>query len=157
MNGIFRNWNPDDGDLCQGDVLLFRLPAGMAPNEAQPIPATGHQLILASGEMTGHHHAIWMHPVMFRDDGLARGLEADFKPKAKSGIATLYRDDGLVQALESSGHLTTRTLAIGFLTVEGAPVMLHHQEHETIRIPVGRFYVGKQRQHSAGEARQVED
>jgi hypothetical protein len=157
MNGIFRNWNPDDGDLCQGDVLLFRLPSGMAPDKKQPIPATGHQLILAAGEMTGHHHAIWMQPAMFRDDGLARGLEADFKPKATAGIAALYRDDGLVQALESSGHLTTRTLAIGLLTVDGAPVMLRHQEHGAIRIPVGNFYVGRQREFSVGEERQVAD
>lgn len=163
-NDTIRDWDPSSGDLCQGDVLVFRLPDGMAPSKEQPIPARGHQLILAEGEVTGHHHAIWMHPLMFRDDGLARGLEADFKPAVKSGadscvtgVAAMYADDGLTRSLLGDGHISTDTLVIGYLTVENAPVVLRHQEHDAIRIPAGVYYVGRQRENHAGLERRVAD
>ena len=31
MTETIREWNPAEGDLCQGDVLLLRLPEGWTP------------------------------------------------------------------------------------------------------------------------------
>lgn len=155
---IIRNYNPADGDLCQGDVILFRLPDGYIPSKAQQITPRDNKLILAEGEMTGHHHAIWLNPPQFRDDGLARALEDAAQVETESVIgAALYRDDALIQRLVSGGHLTTTALAIGVLSIEGDPVVLRHQEHDAIRIPPGDYYVGRQQEFHAGEERRVAD
>jgi len=156
MNDI-RNYDPADGDLCQGDVLLFRLPDGYIPAKTQPIAPRAGQLILAEGEMTGHHHAIWFNPPQFRDDAMARALEAQAEVTQPHGEARLHRDDALVQRLVSGGQLMTAALAIGFLTVEGEPAVLRHQEHDPIRIPPGDYYVGRQQEFHAGEERRVAD
>lgn len=170
MNEI-RDCDPAKGDLCQGDVILFRLPDGYSPTKTQPIAPRAGQLILAEGEMTGHHHAIWMSPLTFHDGALAREkiqerFQADpgacavsqvFDAADVASTARLYRDDALTQRLVSAGHLTTAALAIGYLTVEGEPVVLRHEEHDPIRIPPGEFYVGRQQEFHAGEARQVAD
>lgn len=153
-----RDYDPAQGDLCQGDVILFRLPDGYSPSRAQPIPPRGAQLVLADGELTGHSHAIWFNPPMFRDDALAHALENATPAEAvQAASASLYRDDALTQRLVSNGHLTTAALAIGYLTVEGDPAVLRHEEHDAIRIPPGDYYCGRQREHHAGEARQVAD
>lgn len=159
-NETIRDWDPARGDACQGDVVLFAIPANITFTRAQPIGQRDHQLILAEGEITGHHHAIRLpQPVMFRDDGLARGLEADFKPEQKKqqGTVALYRDDAAIQALVQSKALETVDLAIGILAVEGAPVVLRHDEHDAIRIPPGNYYVGRQREQHAGLERRVAD
>lgn len=157
MTETIRDYDPAEGDLCQGDVILFRLPDGYAPSKAQPIQPRAGQLILAESELTGHHHAIWFSPPQFRDDGLARALDAKAETARTQGTAMLHRDDAMTQRLVSGGHLTTTALAIGYLTVEGAPVVLRHQEHDPIRIPPGDYYVGRQREWNAGEAQQVAD
>ena len=146
------DWNPDEGDLCQGDVLLFRLPDGYIPARDAEIEPRDSRLILAEGEATGHHHAIWMQPQMFRDDALAHAA-----PDVIVGVAQMFRDDALVGRLERGGHITTRSLAIGLLTVERGPVVLRHQEHDAIRIPPGDYYVGRQQEFNAGEVRRVQD
>jgi hypothetical protein len=152
MTETIRHWDPDQGDLCQGDVLLFQLPAAFTLGRSDRIPPRDGKLILAEGELTGHHHAIWFNPPMFRDDGLARAMEA----QNQSAPAALYRDDDLVRRLVEHGLLTEGSLCVGFLVVE-APVLLRHQEHDPVRIPAGLYYVGRQREFHAGEARQVSD
>lgn len=153
-----RNYNPDDGDLCQGDVIIFRLPDGYITSRDNPIAPRDNKLILAEGEVTGHHHAIWCNPTMFRDDAMARSLEDAIPAEAvQAASASLYRDDALTQRLDSDGHLTTTALAIGYLTVEGEPVVLRHEEHDPIRIPPGEYYVGRQREFHSGEARKIAD
>jgi hypothetical protein len=174
MTETIHDWNPDAGDLCQGDVLLFRLPEGLAPVRADIIHPRDGKLILAEGEVTGHHHAIWFNPPMFRDDGLARalapglhddlslrggnrsGTDMQTRPAATTGMATLYRDEQLVHRLVDDGLLTEGSLCVGFLVVE-APALLRHQEHDAVRIPPGTYYVGQQREFHAGEARRVAD
>jgi hypothetical protein len=170
------DWNPAEGDLCQGDVIL----AGIIPDrlkldtsdEAKP---RDHRLILAEGEVTGHHHAIWLKAAMFRDDGLARELPqydalrrevdryyAEIQDDAARrgppvGTARLYRDPAAVRALIRQGELAHDRLAIGFLVVEGGPVVLRHDEHDAVRIPPGRYYVGGQSEWDAAEERRVAD
>lgn len=151
------DWNPDKGDALQGDVCLFRIPDSIAIDTANEITPRDNKLILAEGEVTGHHHAIWMKyaPVAhFHDEALARSMEvsATVEPTAR-----LYRDPKAVTALVAAKELTTDRLAIGFLIVDGGPVVLRHDEHDAIRIPPGKYYVGGQMEWDAGEARRVAD
>lgn len=160
------DWNPDDGDALQGDVCLFRIPGHIKLDTSDEITARNGRLILAEGEVTGHHHAIWDRnpPTMFREDGAGAGVsESDTAAmvakatKVKAGTAKLYRDPNAVETLMRSGELLTDTLAIGILVVEKHPVVLRHDEHDAIRIPPGRYYVGGQQEWDAAEARRVAD
>lgn len=159
------DWN-GDGDCCQGDVLLFRIPERIRIDTSDEIAPRDNKLILAEGEVTGHHHAIWFAHTMFRaNEGEGGGIDtsamiakATKKTKAKAaGTAKLYRDPAAIRALVSANELTTDRLAIGILVIEGAPMVLRHDEHDAIRIPVGRYYVGGQMEWDAGEARRVAD
>jgi hypothetical protein len=173
MMETIRHWDLD-GDLCQGDVVLFRLPEGLAPARTDIIPPHDGKLVLAEGEITGHGHAIWLNPPMFRDDGLARelaptlhevpglprdsnsGADVQTRPVAERATAVLYRDVGLVRRLMEDGLLTEGSLCVGFLALEAA-VLLRHQEHDAVGIPPGVYYVGRQREFHSGEARRVSD
>lgn len=161
------DWDPSQGDALQGDVCLFRIPDGVAVATDDEIqPEKGGRLIIASGEVTGHHHAIWNRnpPTMFREDGAGGGVsESDSASmiakatKAKTGTAKLYRDPTAMRALVRAKALTTETLAIGILVVEKNPVVLSHDEHDAIRIPPGRYYVGGQAEFDAAAMRRVAD
>ena len=163
-NEKIRDWNPDDGDCLQGDIILFRLPTSIKAMLTQPIAPEGHLLILARGEVTGHHHAIWFNPPMFRDDAMAHtsaavisgSYDEKWLPR-KHGVAALYRDDNMVQELIAIGALTTDRLAIGLLVVEDASIILRHQEHDPICIPPGNYYAGRQREQTTDAERQVAD
>jgi hypothetical protein len=158
-------WSPDHGDALQGDIILFRLPEQIRISTEDEISPRDNRLVIAEGEVTGHHHAIWLRnpPTMFRDDGVGSISIADTNAmlaKATSrtaGTARLYRDPAAVQALVQAGELTTDRLAIGFLVVEAGPVRLTHEEHDAILIPPGRYYVGGQEEWSAAQARRVQD
>lgn len=161
-----RNWNPDEGDCLQGDVCLFRVPDALVIDTSDEISPRGNRLILASGEVTGHHHAIWLRnpPVMLRDDGAGSSASIsdtaamlDEATRKKTGTARLYRDMGAMQRLVEMGELEHTRCAIGFLIVEGGPVTLRHDEHDADRIPPGRFYVGGQVEFDAAEVRKVQD
>lgn len=160
------DWNPDEGDALQGDVCLFRMPDHIKIDTSDEITPKNGRLILAEGEITGHHHAIWMRnpPTKFREDGAGSGVsEADTTAmvakatKKKTGTAKLYRDPEAVRALVRAGELTTEALAIGILVVERHPVVLRHDEHDAIRIPPGRYYVGGQAEFDAAAMRRVAD
>jgi hypothetical protein len=149
-----RNWDPAKGDMQQGDVLLFRIPDTIKLDLSDEISARDGKLILAEGEITGHHHAIWFpQPALLHDESLARVAEA----KAPTATAKLYRDASAANALVHAGQLSHARLTIGFLVVEGAPVVLRHDEHDAVRIPPGRYYVGGQVEWDAGEERRVQD
>lgn len=150
-----KNWNPADGDLAQGDVLLFRIPDNVKIDTADEIAARDNRLILAEGEITGHHHAIWLpKPALFRDDALAREAVTKREPAAS---IKLYRDPQAAEALIRSGQLSHARLTIGFLVVEGNTVVLRHEEHDAVRIPPGRYYVGSQSEFDEQQERRVAD
>lgn len=160
------DWNPDEGDALQGDVCLFRIPDSITVDTSDEITAKDGRLVLAEGEITGHHHAIWNRnpPTMFREDGSGSGVsESDTAAmlkkatKRKVGTAKLYRDPTAMRALVRAKALTTDTLAIGILVVEKNPVVLSHDEHDAIRIPPGCYYVGGQQEWDAAQARRVAD
>jgi len=161
-----KNWDPSKGDAQQGDVILFRVPERMKLDTSREIEARDNRLILAEGEITGHHHAIWDRnpPTMLREDGSGAGIsttDTERMLKAatakRSGTAKLYEDRTTITALVSAGELAHDRLAIGFLVVEHAPVVLRHDEHDAIRIPPGRYYVGRQAEYDGAEERRVQD
>lgn len=159
------DWNGDN-DCCQGDVLLFRIPDSIKLDTSDEIAPRDNKLILAEGEVTGHHHAIWFAPTMFRaNEGDGGGIDTSAmiskatkkNTRDQAGTAKLYRDPAAIRALVAARELTTDRLAIGILVIERAPMVLRHDEHDAIRIPVGRYYVGGQMEWDAGEARRVAD
>lgn len=151
------DWNPSKGDALQGDICLFRIPDGFTVSTSEEIEPREGKLILAEGEVTGHHHAIWMKYTQvthFHDEALARAeiAQIEAEPTAK-----LYRDAAAVNALIQAKELTTADLAIGFLVIDGGPMVLRHDEHDAIRIPPGRYYIGGQREWDAAQERRVAD
>ena len=150
------DWNPAKGLAFQGDVVLMPIPDDIVIDMSDEIAPRDGRLILAEGEVTGHHHAIGIGKYAgtvteFRDDGLARALDATI------ATARMYRDPKAVAALVRANLLTTDSLAIGFLLVEGGPMTLRHEEHDAISIPPGRYYVGGQREMDAAAERRVQD
>lgn len=154
-------------DCLQGDLCITRLSAEPAKklSRLQPIK---HQrdgsLRILEGELSGHHHAIYgsRHLARFRDDGLARDLTVgtDVPPTefaAISGAATLYLDEDLMRELVRSGEFARADLVVGFLVVEGAPVVVSHPEHGGIRLPEGAYYCGRQVESVGAEERRVAD
>lgn len=79
---------------------------------------------------------------------------AKAKASASRGTATLYADMPLAQSLK---WLLRTDLMIGFLKVEGGPVNLKHPEHDTIKLPAGTYYIGRQVESAGAEERQVAD
>lgn len=143
---------------AQGDLYLFRLTDAEAKKlSGETIKQSVRGTIrLLEGEVTGHHHEI----VLDRPEGGEANAEAvtiaaieiaKARSKAARGTATLYRDDDLAGSLK---WLQRRDLIIGFLHVEGGPVVLRHPEHDGIRLPEGAYYIGRQIE-SAGAAERV--
>lgn len=96
--------------FAQGDILIIRRDqpaAGKAVQQSKtkaenaPRGSTRGQadrkdgidpVILAEGEVTGHHHALWGRAVMFRDDALAAAIPSDLyigSLKIEGGAAAL--------------------------------------------------------------------
>lgn len=152
-----------DGNGCafQGDVVLMRLPQNFKFNKSPKALADG-ALILAEGEVTGHHHAIWNpQPHHFHDGALARSLEtatpAKSSKKANVGTCVLHVDKDNHTKLVNEGKILDAEIAIGILEVSGEPVVLQHDEHDPIRIPPGLYYVGGQKEWDHREVRRVQD
>lgn len=151
-------WDPKSGLLVQGDICFMALPQKFTFDKSMPVDPEGGTLIIARGEVTGHHHGIPITtaPVAFRDDGLARAAEtaAAAPPQMK---AALYKDSDAIKKLQNEGLLTTDRLAIGILEIEGDFATLYHDEHDPVKIPPGKYYVGNQREFDAAEERRVAD
>lgn len=154
----------DEGQ--QGDVQFFRLSdkhAAMLKRKNRTDVSHDGRLILAYGELTGHHHSI--------------GVDVLDRPKAKTAAppptmeevkaliekqytpnAVMYEDKDLVNTLVSDGELLRSDLAIGFLEVNDPNgVNLEHHEHDTINIAKGIYYVGRQIESVGAEERRVAD
>lgn len=60
--------------IRQGDVLL--LPIAAAPKNLLPVAPEAERIVLAHGEVTGHHHsfALSERVALFREDGSGGGL-----------------------------------------------------------------------------------
>jgi hypothetical protein len=157
-----RDFDPTQGQAFQGDILILPVPTKLAKtlSRSLKIPPREGRLILAEGEITGHHHAIALpgfrsQPVMFRDDGLARDMS--LAQGIPVGTAAMYRDSKLAEQMVRAGPLTRSDLVVGFLVIEGAPMVVTHEEHDGIRLPVGVYLIGNQVESVRAEERRVAD
>jgi hypothetical protein len=57
--------------IRQGDVILWPIPYDAAREQLEVVPDEGGRLVLAHGEVTGHHHSFAMSErvALFRDTG----------------------------------------------------------------------------------------
>lgn len=163
-----REFDPSQGQAFQGDVVIVALPANIKIATKEEIKPVAGRLILQEGEVSGHHHAINMtRSRNFRadtrvigDPALAthdRRLKRAFGGKKIEASAKLYRDDRAIEALRAAGVLTRTDLAIGCLVIEGGPVVVSHEEHDSIRLPPGNYYIGRQVESAGAEERVVAD
>lgn len=144
-----RDFNPAVGQAFQGDVTIVAVPSGWAVAMHDEIAPRDGRLILQEGEVSGHHHAVY-----FRDDGLARAAAV----KTALPVARLFRDPELARRMASNdGPLMRSDLTVGFLLVESGPIVVSHEEHDGIRLPVGLYYIGRQVESAGAEERVVED
>ncbi len=167
MRPVF--WNPEEGQAFQGDIVLMKLPEEIVVARYRVlVPPTEARVVLQEGELTGHLHRIANGGglTFFRDDGLARDLPpADAvepcasrrEEKPRTGRAGLYEDFVALQQMIDSGLLRRGLCSIGFLVVEGGPVVLEHEEHAPILIPAGAYYVGGQQEFDAASVKRVCD
>jgi hypothetical protein len=169
------DYNPKDGFAFQGDVAIVPVPAAITIATIDEIKPVAGRLILQHGEVTGHHHGISVDPSgrarAFRSQtqaavsdpfaGASPDLQAAMKGKRraapKAGIARMYRDAAAAAAMVSSGILARADLCVGFLAVEGGPVVVTHDEHDGIRLPEGRYYIGRQVESVGADERVVQD
>ena len=153
-----KTWNPNNGDLLQGDVILFKVPSEVIISKNTEIKAKDNRLILAEGEITGHHHAIYFYRANEGDgDFVGTQVLLNNVLNKKVGVAKLYQDDAAIQKLIKMNELISGSSAVGFLVVEDNSVELRHDEHDAIKIPPGSYYVGNQLEWSAEQARKAKD
>ena len=164
-----RTFDPTQGQAFQGDVSIIPIPDGIEISTLDEMLPVDGRLILQEGEVSGHHHAIALRQRHFqmqpretgdpllatRDPKLKRALGGAAKPV--TGAAKLYRDRSVADRMVRLGILTRSDLAIGCLVITGAPMALTHEEHDGIRLPVGRYLIGRQVESAGAEERIVVD
>jgi len=127
---------PKTFTIRQGDVALVQvaaLPAGctLAPDQSRKI-------ILAWGEVTGHHHRIEDHVV---------------RRKVTPGAAEEIAEAAIARA---KARLWKAPDGETYLEVT-APVHLKHEEHTAHEIPPGIYKQPTQVEYTPSELRRVED
>lgn len=173
MNRI-RDYDPAAGQAFQGDVAIVPVPAGVVIDTADQVKPFNGRLILQEGEVTGHHHGISIvdppsgRAARFRRETNATvtdpfaGASPDLQRAMRrsgpaAGTAHMYRDRSAAEAMVRAKVLARSDLCVGFLVVEGGPVVITHDEHDGIRVPEGRFYIGRQVESAGAEERRVSD
>lgn len=150
------DYNPSLGVAFQGDICFVPLPGGVAFSMDDEIETAGGRLIIQEGELSGHHHAITLERP--RQSLAVDKLIADALAGAVPlPSARMYRDTTALSKYRSAIGLTRTDLFIGFLVVEVGPMVVQHEEHDGIRLPVGRYYVGRQIESAGAEERVVAD
>ncbi len=145
----------------QGDVVLTPLKA--VPAGAVPVDPVNGRLILAYGEVTGHHHSFKFHDMirMFREDGVGGGLiiqhmgaripACDEACKAVYDAKRAYDQSPSPEAWAEVEMKTAGAVALGAQALE-------HQEHWAIPIAPGSIMRGSvQREYHPEAIRNVAD
>jgi hypothetical protein len=110
----------------QGDVLIERI--HKIPTAAMPQHKSA-RIILAHGEVTGHHHAL---------------------------ETTDHADWWKAGEISISNHKPTTLAGDLFVSLPSGGVVTH-PEHSAIRLPVGNYRITRQREYSPEAIRNVED
>lgn len=161
------DFDPKQGQAFQGDVSIIPIPSDVAIVRAHEIKPVDNKLILQEGELTGHHHHI---ALLYRPAKAERAVPG-VKPsrklqrlmadalagKIKVPTAKLYRDASVAAEMQRRGILARADLAVGCLVIEGGPMVVTHQEHDGIRLPVGNYLIGRQIESAGEEERRVAD
>lgn len=163
------DYDPSLGQAFQGDVSIIPIPAGIAIATHDEIKPIDGRLIIQEGEVSGHHHAIdFSRQRQFRQSAVladpvltpprdSRLHKAFGGRKEQLPTAKLYRDPNVAAQMQAKGILSRANLAIAALVVEGGPMVVSHEEHDGIRVPPGRYLVGRQVESAGAEERRVED
>lgn len=169
MTNPIRDYDPALGQAFQGDVSIIPIPDGITIATTDEIAPREGRLILQEGEVSGHHHAIDVRHfqaqpkltsdplIPTRDPALKKALGGAKAKKAKAPSARLYRDPAVAERMVSLGILTRADLVIGCLVVARGPVVVTHEEHDGIRLPVGNYLVGRQIESAGEQQRLVAD
>lgn len=88
----------------QGDILIV---SGAVPESAVPVEAEGGKLILARGEVTGHHHAVLEREATLFRPGEASEL-ADSFLRVRSGGAVLTHQEHASIAIPAGDYIVRR-------------------------------------------------
>jgi hypothetical protein len=95
---------------AQGDLLIERVD-DISPSGTILSPNAAGAMILAEGELTGHHHAIFERVTMFRDDALARDVPGGLyigHVKVEGGPATIQHQEHAPIALGEGTYRVRR-------------------------------------------------
>ncbi len=161
ISATIHDFDPSKGMAFQGDVSIIPIPKNIKINRSDEIAPVDGRLILQEGEVSGHHHAITLLERPASPVKTSKAVQ-DLMSDAQAGkiaipTAKLYRDSVAVEAMRSAGIITRVDLAVAILIVETGPMCLSHEEHDTIRIPVGKYLIGRQIESAGAEERVVVD
>lgn len=161
-----QDFDPTQGQAFQGDIAIVPIPADIEISRHDEIKPAQGRLILQEGEVSGHHHAIALAErpapaAAVRPRKTSRTAERLMGDAAANRIAVptarMFRDPAALAELVRRGILARTDLAIGLLVVEGNSFVVSHEEHDGIRLPEGRFYIGRQIESAGAEERIVAD
>jgi hypothetical protein len=144
------DFNPAEGFAFQGDLIIMPY-SGPLSSKRRMIHSGSFTLL--EGEGSGHHHMV----VVDQIDADKASLEKAFLIEAKPS-AELFQD------VVAQNCVDDPDLCIGFLVVTGAPVLIVHQkdgrpteEHDAVRLRIGSYYIGRQREFDGEYIRRVMD
>lgn len=117
-------------NVTHGDVIIVRCDESDVPADFDQWPVAKN-LVLAEGEHSGHAHAL------FQDND-----DSDiYVPPAKPSFSVIEGGKGV----EPTGTFVVRQKGEEmFLKIEGAPMLLRHQEHTPFRLYPGTYEIGIQ-------------
>ena len=169
MSQKIRDYDPALGQAFQGDVSIIPIPDDIEVSTVDEIQPVDGRLILQEGEVSGHHHAVDLRQRNFHqataisDDPLMNATRNTKLRKALGGGKTtaaparMYRDPKVPSEMVRRGILTRADLAIACLVISKTPMIVSHEEHDGIRLPSGRYLIGRQIESAGAEERIVAD
>jgi len=152
----------------QGDVFLVQIQPDVAPPEEidrlfssdsfqEEKKGDDNRVILALGEVTGHHHGFRSgdRVRMFRETG--QGTSNMYRPRGLGFREDSAGGSNVRHGVDSIPRATVNNLAQRrYVRVESTS-FLEHDEHGTIEVPPGIYEVVIQREYTPGAPRQVLD
>ena len=165
------DYDPKQGQAFQGDVAIIPIPSDIKIGRTDEMQPVDGKLILQEGELTGHHHHIVIpRPAVSGGDDPTKPISTKRTMKGVEGVisdalagkidvptAKLFRDPAVAVEMQRRGILARTDLAVACLVVEHGPMVVSHQEHNGIRLPVGSYLIGRQIESAGQEERVVAD